>query len=243
MSTAIITGASKGIGREAALALSEQYDFIAITSFRHKAELEELAHIIEDRGTSCYYQSGDIGNFEFVKNFITNAAEKSNGSIDLLVNNAAISYVGLLTDMSSEEWHKITETNITSVFNTCRNTVPYMVHNKSGKIINISSVWGSRGASCEVAYSATKGAINAFTKALAKELAPSNIQVNAISFGMVNTEMNSHLSKSDKLSIADEIPCGYIMSPEKAGQFIAETACLDNYMTGQIITCDGGWQS
>ena len=242
MKTAIITGASRGIGREAALALSADYDMIAITSFRHSDELNELAHLIEEKGVRCLFRSGDIGDYDFVKDFIAEVAEESGGRIDLLVNNAAVSYTGLLTDMTSCDWRRIIDTNITSVFNTCRLAVPYMVHNKSGRIINISSVWGERGASCEVAYSATKGAVNAFTKALAKELAPSGIQVNAIAFGMVDTEMNGRLSDEEKLAITDDIPAGYIMSPSEAGAFIREVSGLGDYMTGQIITCDGGWQ-
>lgn len=242
MSTAIITGASKGIGREAAIALSEKYDFIAITSMKHEQKLEELAHIIEENGAVCHYRSGDIGDYSFVGDFIKNVASKTGGNIDLLVNNAAVSYVGLLTDMSEDDWHRTIDTNITGCFNTCRHVIPYMVHNKCGKIINISSVWGSRGASMEVAYSASKGAVNAFTKALAKELAPSGISVNAIAFGMVDTEMNMHLSEAEKQELTDEIPFGYIMNPKSCGRFISDVAGLDYYMTGQIITCDGGWQ-
>ena len=161
--------------------------------------------------------------------------------IDVLVNNAGISYIGLLTDMSSEDWQNILSTNLTSVFNSCRLTVPGMVHRHSGKIINISSVWGCCGASCEVAYSATKGGINAFTQALAKELAPSNIQVNAIACGAIDTEMNAFLSEEDRQALTDEIPSGRFGRPEEVAELVLDLSENHHYMTGQIIRLDGGW--
>ena len=127
-------------------------------------------------------------------------------SLDLLVNNAGISYVGLLTDMTDDEWHKQISVNLDSVFYFSKNAAKLMLRNHNGKIINISSVWGECGASMEVAYSASKGAINSFTKAFAKELAPSNIQVNAIACGLIDTDMNSHLSNDDLNDLIEEIP-------------------------------------
>ena len=147
----------------------------------------------------------------------------------------------LLTDMSPDDWQRIVNTNLTSVFNSCRLAVPGMVHEHSGKIINISSIWGDAGASCEVLYSTTKGGINAFTKALAKEVAASNIQVNAIAFGMIDTEMNAEFDEEDLALIKEEIPADYIASPKEAAQMVYHVATSPAYMTGQVITFSGGW--
>ena len=136
---------------------------------------------------------------------------------------------------------RVIRTNLTSVFNCCRLAIPDMVRKKSGRIINISSVWGSRGASCEVAYSATKGGINAFTKALAKELAPSNIQVNAIACGAIDTEMNYILKNEDLIALADEIPMGRLGHAEEVAELAYHLGTETEYLTGQIIGLDGGW--
>lgn len=242
MKTAIIIGASTGIGRETAICLADFYDNIAITSFKHTKELSDVKCAIEARGKQCYMESGDAGDFAFIQNFLKHTLEHFGDSIDLLINNAAISYVGLLTDMSTTDWEQTMRTNVTSLFNTCHEVVPYMVRSKSGRIINISSVWGTHGASCEVAYSASKGAVNAFTKALAKELAPSGIAVNAISFGAIDTSMNSHLSAEEKQLLEDEIPVGRMATAKEAADFIVSVAQSSLYLTGQILTFDGGWQ-
>ena len=141
--TAIVIGASTGIGAATAEALAQQYKKIAITSFRHPEKLKEVQQKILAQGTDCYAETGDAGDFTFVKQFIEHVTEHFGEKIDLLVNNAGISYVGLLTDMDETDWKRIIDTNITSVFNTCRQVVPYMVHAHKGRIINISSVWGN----------------------------------------------------------------------------------------------------
>ena len=161
--------------------------------------------------------------------------------IDILVNNAGISHIGLLQDMTYEEWQNIINVNLGSVFTMCKNVIPFMLKAGHGKIINISSVWGNVGASCEVAYSASKGGINSFTRALAKELAPSNIQVNAIAFGAIDTDMNHFLDEEERTSLIDEIPAGRLASPEEAAQFITSISDSGTYLTGQIISMDGGW--
>lgn len=240
--TAIVIGASTGIGAATAEALAQQYKKIAITSFRHPEKLKEVQQKILAQGTDCYAEIGDAGDFTFVRQFIEHVIEHFGNKIDLLVNNAGISYVGLLTDMDETDWKRIIDTNITSVFNTCRQVVPYMVHAHKGRIINISSVWGNVGASCEVAYSATKGAVNAFTKALAKELAPSGIAVNAIAFGAIDTTMNGHLSSEEKNALEEEIPFGRMGTETEAAEFIVTVANVGSYLTGQILTFDGGWQ-
>ena len=240
--TAIIIGASTGIGAATAEALAKEYKKIAITSFRHPEKLEAVRRLVLAEGADCYAETGDAGDFAFVKQFIEHVTEHFGEEIDLLVNNAGISYVGLLTDMEEADWQRILDTNITSVFNTCRQVVPYMVHAHKGRIINISSVWGNVGASCEVAYSATKGAVNAFTKALAKELAPSGIAVNAIAFGAIDTTMNGHLSSEENAALEEEIPFGRMATEKEAADFIVTAANAGSYLTGQILTFDGGWQ-
>lgn len=242
MSTAIITGASRGIGRELALQLTGCYDNIAITAYKNVEKLQEVADLIEEKGCKCYAESGDAGSYEFVENFITHIIESFGEKIDLLINNAGISYVGLLSDMTYRDFDSIMKTNIYSVFNTCNRIVPYMVRQKSGKILNISSVWGNSGASCEVAYSASKGAVNSFTKALAKELAPSGICVNAIAFGAIDTEMNHHLSTEDKKLLIAEIPAGKMATAAEAAGFAVHICQASSYLNGQIISYDGAWQ-
>ena len=143
--------------------------------------------------------------------------------------------------MTISDWNKIVSTNLTSVFSTCNCLIPSMVSRKSGKILQISSVWGNVGASCEVAYSTTKGGINAFTKALAKELAPSNIQVNAIACGCIDTSMNHQLSMEERTSLEEEIPAGRFGSPQEVADFVMQLADSPSYLTGQIIGLDGGY--
>ncbi len=242
MKTAIITGASRGIGRELAIMLADNYDRIAIASFKNKDKLLEVADIINNKGCKCLAMQGDCGDYTFAGEFIARTADFFDGQIDLLINNAGISYVGLLSDMSYEEFDNITKTNYYSVFNMCRQSLPYMINNKSGRILNVSSVWGNVGASCEVAYSAAKGAINTFTKALAKELAPSNIIVNAIAFGAIDTEMNSHLSEEERQMLIDEIPSCRFASPREAAEFAMQLCNVSSYLTGQVISFDGAWQ-
>ena len=149
--------------------------------------------------------------------------------------------VGLLSDMSVEEWDKIIATNLSSVFYTSKCVIPSMVSHKSGHIIQISSVWGSVGASCEVAYSACKGGINSFTRALGKELAPSHIQVNAIACGCIDTSMNNCFSPEEKAELADEIPAGRFGEASEVAQMVVALLNTPEYLNAQIITLDGGW--
>lgn len=238
--TAIITGASRGIGRATALLLAKDYDHLAICCKSSEKELMAVAEDIRQRGVDCTTYIGDVASYDFVKDMITKVISHT-GQIDLLVNNAGISAVGLFTDVTPDMWQHITNTNLTSIYNTCHLVVPHMVNAKSGHIINISSVWGLVGASCEVAYSATKGAINSFTKALAKELAPSNIAVNAIAFGAIDTDMNSHLTPEDLDSLSDEIPANRLGTVDEAALCIQNLAKMPAYLTGEVIKMDGGW--
>lgn len=238
--TVLITGASRGIGRAIAQIFADAGWSVGICCKKNIAELSEVKKYIEATGSQCFDFIGDMGCYEEAQKFITEA-RKALGPIDCLINNAGISHIGLLSDMHAEEWNEIIQTNLTSVFNCCKQIIPDMVARQSGSIINISSVWGSCGASCEVAYSASKGGMNAFTKALAKELAPSRITVNAIACGAIDTEMNQFLSEEERDQLIDEIPACRMGTPEEVGRLALQLAGKHSYLTGQIITLDGGW--
>lgn len=239
--TVLVTGASRGIGRAIASAFAAEGDRLIITCSRSEQELLNFKKELEETfHTEVLASVGDISSFEYVEQLFEQITERF-GGVDVLINNAGISYIGLLTDMSIDDWNRIVSTNLTSVFSTSRLAIPHMVHEKKGKIINISSVWGIAGAPCEVAYSACKGGINSFTKALAKELAPSNIQVNAIACGVIDTQMNACFSEEERAELADEIPAGRFGTPEETAHLAVQLATENEYLTGQIITLDGGW--
>lgn len=240
MKSIIITGASKGIGKSTALLLADCYDYMAVCSHNSAKELNELKAIIENKHCTCRVFQGDVSDYAFTSRLVQDVINDT-GKIDVLINNAAISTVGLFTDMNPEEWHRIMDVNLNSIYNMCHNVVPHMLHEHNGHILNISSVWGLCGASCEVAYSAAKGAVNSFTKALGKELAPSNIAVNAIAFGAVDTSMNSHLSADERCLLEDEIPYGKMATPNEAAICIKQILDMPSYLTGEIIKFDGGW--
>jgi len=236
-----ITGASRGIGKSVATVFAKNGYNIGINSRNSPQELHDLAdELTSAYGITCIPFSGDAGDISFMEDTFREIEKRFHG-IDVLINNAGISYMGLLSDMSILEWDQVIRTNLTSVFCCCKCAIPMMVRKKSGKIINISSVWGQAGASCEVAYSATKGGMNAFTKALAKELAPSNIQVNAISCGVIDTQMNQNISQEDKATLMEEIPTGRFGTADEAADFVYTITNSNSYLTGQIIGFDGGW--
>ena len=237
---ALITGASRGIGRAAAITFAAAGYNLAITCSKDIKGLKKTIKEIENYPVNYISDIFDIGNYNDCNNFIKKVIERF-GNIDVLVNNAGISHISLLQDMTFDEWNKIISTNLTSVFNCCNSALPSMLHNKKGSIINISSVWGNVGASCEVAYSASKGGINAFTKALGKELAPSGIRVNAIACGAVDTAMNHCFSDEDIEALNNEIPAGRFASTKEVAELILDIAQNHPYLTGQVITLDGGW--
>lgn len=238
--TVLITGSSRGIGKAIAIKFAREEYNVVINGTSRKEKLLQTKSDIEQYKTSCMAYLGDMGDYEQAKELFLMINERF-GHIDVLVNNAGVSYIGLLTDMSIEDWNKIITTNLTSVFNCCSLAIPGMVRQKSGKIVNISSVWGNTGASCEVAYSASKGGMNAFTKALSKELAPSNIQVNAIACGAIDTDMNHFLTDEELLELSNEIPTGRLGSAEEVADLVYQLSHSNNYLTGQIIGLDGGW--
>lgn len=239
--TALITGASRGIGAALAETFARAGYQLTLCCQHSEEKLMTLASRLQEQyHTTVLVRIGDVGDYAFVKVMVDETLEAF-GAIDVLINNAGISYIGLLTDMSIEDWNRIVATNLTSVFSTCRCVVPSMVHNKRGRIINISSVWGNVGASCEVAYSACKGGINSFTRALGKELAPSQITVNAIACGVIDTDMNRCFSEEERADLIAEIPAERMGRPEEVAELALSIASGHAYLNGQIITLDGGW--
>ena len=241
MKTVLITGASRGIGAAIASEFAKNHYNLILNCMHSADELEMLSNELrQNYHTNCISCIGDVGDYAFVEQMFADA-RLTFGGVDVLVNNAGISHIGLLDQMRVEEWNQIINTNLSSVFYCCKCAVPHMLQQKCGKIINISSVWGVVGASCEVAYSATKGAINTMTMALAKELAPSNIQVNAIACGTIDTQMNACFSAEEKEALAEEIPCGRFGKPEEVAELAFSLCTSSSYLTGQIIRLDGGW--
>lgn len=236
----LITGSSRGIGKAIAYAFAENSCTVILNSNSNKSQLIETYNEFIDKGFKCYYIQADVSKY----NEVTDMIEKIYnlfGKIDILINNAGISYIGLLTDMTYESWNNVMDTNVNSLFNCCINIIPNMISSKNGCIINISSMWGISGASCEVAYSASKGAVNSFTKALAKELGPSNIRVNAIACGIIDTDMNDWLNSDEKLALKNEIALmrfGKVEDVAKLALFLASED--SSFITGQIISIDGG---
>lgn len=236
----LVTGASRGIGRACAIRFANSGYHVFINAHKSLALLNQLQDELNALGAECTVVPGDVGCSKDVQS-IFQTIEKAAGGLDVLVNNAGISYVGLLTDMSDEDWTRILNTNLSSAFYCCRAALPYMVSEKCGKIINISSMWGRAGASCEAAYSAAKAGLNGLTMALAKELAPSNIQVNAIACGVIDTVMNSQFSEEELARLAEEIPAGRFAAPEEVAELVFDLAEKHPYMTGQILGFDGGF--
>lgn len=236
----IITGASRGIGQAIALLYASMGWNISICCRRKGQDMEHTKAQITAAGGQYFTFYGDMGNPEDAEAFITKSVQTF-GIPEILVNNAGISHIGLLQDMTPQQWDTLLRTNLSSVFYTSRIIIPYFLQEKHGKIINISSVWGNVGASTEAAYSASKGGVNALTKALAKELAPSGIQVNAIACGMIDTSMNAFLEPEELAALTEEIPAGRAGTTEEAAAMVRQIAEAPEYMTGQIITLDGGW--
>lgn len=229
----IITGASKGIGREIAKQLAKSGMKIIAGYNKSQKEAEQL----KEKGIDII--KADITKREEAKKIIQYTLEKYK-KIDVLINNAGISEYKLFTDETDEDWNKIINTNLYSAFVMSQEVIPNMIQNKNGCIINISSIWGCVGASMEVLYSTSKAGINGMTKALAKELGPSNIRVNAIAPGIINTSMNQKFNKKELEQIQEEIPLEKIGKPEDIAKCV-KWLIEDNYTTGQIISINGGW--
>lgn len=231
----VVTGSSRGIGANIVKTLAKK-GYRVILNYNKS---ENYAQNVQKELINVDIFKADVSKKAEAVSLINFAIEKY-GKIDVLINNAGISQSKLFTDLTDEDWNNIINSNLNSAFFCSREAAKKMIHNKSGLIINISSIWGITGASCEVAYSTSKAALNGFTKALAKELGPSNIRVNAIAPGIINTDMNNYLSNEELESIKEEIPL------ERIGETIDISKCVewlieDNYTTGQIISINGGW--
>lgn len=239
--TVLITGASRGIGKAIAHKFAKEGFSLVINCSKSSDDLLQLKEDLEHLyATNVLASVGNVGDFTYIKELFS-MIQAQFGGVDVVINNAGISHIGLLTDMEVSQWQTLMDTNLSSAFFTSKLAIPYMLSKKQGKIINISSVWGNVGASCEVAYSASKGGLNTFTKALAKELAPSNIQVNAIACGCIDTAMNQCFSPEERQALEEEIPAGRFGTPEEVASLTYTLASDCNYMTGQIISLDGGW--
>ena len=239
---AIVTGASRGIGKGIAIELAKAGASVVINYKSNDEAAEETLQEIKMIGASALKIKGDVSDYEFSKQLIETTVEKL-GKIDILINNAGISKVELFMDAIPSEWDNILNVNLKGAINCSHSAVKEMIKQKSGNIINISSMWGNVGASCEVIYSASKGAINSFTKALAKELAPSNIRVNAIAPGVIDTEMNGWLSEDDRRDLTQEIPMMKFGEVQDVGMLVTFLASENSkYITGQVISIDGGMQ-
>ena len=238
---AMVTGASRGIGRASALALAEAGYNLFLIARKEAEKLKDTAERCRSLGARVETRCADIGDSAACEDSFT-ALDACPGSLKLLVANAGISKLGLLQDMTPDDWDAMLRTDLSSCFYLSRLAIPRMLRAGGGKLIFISSVWGSRGASCEVAYSAAKGGVNAFTKALAKELAPSNIQVNAIAPGAIDTDMNAWLTEEERAVLEEEIPAGRMGLPEEVASLVCRLAEAPAYLTGNILTLSGGWE-
>ena len=239
--TVIITGASRGIGRETALLFAKNEYNVVINYNKSEEQALLLENEINSKGKSAVAIKADVSNMNEVKAMIDETL-KHFKSIDVLVNNAGIAEQKMFCDITENDWEDMLKVNVTGMFNTCKCVMPFMIHKKEGKIINVSSIWGLVGASCEVHYSTSKAAIIGFTKALAKELGPSNIKVNCVAPGVINTDMNANLDMETIDTLKEETPLGTIGKPidiANAIYFLASDK--SNFITGQVISPNGGF--
>jgi 3-oxoacyl-[acyl-carrier protein] reductase len=241
MKTVVITGASKGIGAATAILFARKGYNVVINYNNSYEAAKLLTRSLSSQGYSVMDVKANVANHLETDSLIKEAVYKF-GSVDVLINNAGVSHIGLITDTDEYDSDRIFDINLKGVYNCCKSVTPVMVSQKSGKIINIASMWGEVGASCEVAYSAAKAGVIGLTKALAKELAPSNINVNAISPGLIETGMNSNISIEDLSNFVEDIPLGRMGSADEiaaAAYFLASED--SDYITGQILGVNGGF--
>lgn len=241
MPTAFISGASRGIGRAAALKLASLGYDLALNYHTNYEAAQNVQHEAQKYGVKVLLLAGDIADENNVREMFRKIGETFGGA-DVVVNNASFAEQLMFQDITYEKWRRMFAVTVDGAFFTVQNALPHMLHEKRGRIINISSMWGEVGASCEVHYSAAKGALIAMTKALAKELGPSGITVNCITPGVINTEMNAHLSAEDLAELCEETPLGRLGSPDDIAETVAFLASAEaGFITGQIIGVNGGF--
>lgn len=239
--TVIVTGASKGIGAATAIYFANKGYNVVINYNESYQSASLLSRSLNEQGCKTVAIKANIANKLDAQRLISETVDRF-GSIDVLVNNAGVSFIGTITDTDEYDSDKIFDINLKGVYNCCKAVSPFMINQKSGKIVNIASMWGQVGASCEVAYSASKAGVIGLTKALAKELAPSGITVNAIAPGLIETSMNNDISAEDLSAFVDEIPIGRMGSPNEiaaATYFLASNEA--DYITGQVLGVNGGY--
>jgi Dehydrogenases with different specificities (related to short-chain alcohol dehydrogenases) len=239
--TALVTGASRGIGAAAAVLLAEEGMHIVVHYHAARDKAEATARACERRGARATVVRADLRDRAELDR-LKGELDAAGLSPDILVNNAGVSHYGLFTDVTEQDWDDVVGVNLKGMFRLTQLLAPAMVGRRYGRIINVSSVWGVAGASCEVLYSLTKGGVNAFTKALAKELAPSGVTVNAVAPGAVETDMMRDFSEDELAALRAEIPAGRLARPEEIASLIRFLASPESgYITGQIISPNGGW--
>ncbi len=240
--TVLITGASRGIGAAAARLFAENGWNVAVNYLKNAAAAQNLVSELNEGRPGCARAfECDVADFSAAER-MSREAEETFGGVTCLVNNAGISLDALITDTSPEQWARVFAVNSTGVFNCTRAVLPGMIRRKSGSIVNIASMWGETGGSCEVAYSASKGAIIAFTKALAKEVGPSGIRVNCVSPGLIDTEMNSNLTPADISALCEETPLGRAGTPRDVAQAVLYLASEGAaFISGQVLGANGGF--
>ena len=238
---AVITGASGGIGTAVARRLAAQGCYVVLGYCRSREKAESLCRELREAGGEAVSFRADLTKAEEAKALIDFAVQQY-GHLDILVNNAGISQIKLFTDITPEDWQRMFAANVDGIYHCCRAAVPYLVQQHSGTIINVSSIWGLCGASCEVHYSAAKAAVNGLTQALAKELGPSGITVNAVAPGVIDTEMNGLLDGETRAALADETPLERLGTPDEVARVIHFLAGPGgDFITGQVIGVNGGF--
>lgn len=237
----LITGASRGIGQAAAEIFAQAGYRVAINYNQSEDKAAELSKRLKSMGFHASLFKADVSDINQVKAMVE-SCESAFGPIDVLINNAGIAQQKLFTEITAEDWSHMFSVNVTGVFNCCRCVLPSMIRRHSGKIINVSSIWGICGASCEVHYSAAKAAVIGLTKALAKEEGPSNIQINCIAPGIIDTEMNCNLSIEEKSVLCDQTPLGrFGTAHDIANTMLFLASPSADFITGQVISPNGGF--
>lgn len=239
MKTALVTGGSGDIGREVCLALGAAGYSVGVQYHKNQASAQSVADEIERQGGRAVAVQCDVAEEESADRAVS-AVEKAFGGVDLLVNNAGISQIKLFDEITAAEWNRMIGVNLTGAFIMSKRCVKNMIREKRGSIINISSIWGQVGASCEVHYSASKGGMIAMTKALAKEIAPSGIRVNCICPGVIDTKMNSHLTEREMAELKEEIPLGILGTGADIAEMVLYLSDKGRFITGQVIGVNGG---
>ncbi|MEG1989234.1 MAG: 3-oxoacyl-ACP reductase FabG [Oscillibacter sp.] len=238
---ALVTGSARGIGRAIALELGREGYAVCVNYLSHRAEAQAVVSALQAAGGAAIAVKADVADAQAVADMVRQT-EAALGPVTLLVNNAGISSQGLFQDLSDAVWDRHLAVNLGGARNAIRAVLPRMLHEKSGAIVNISSIWGLRGASCETAYACTKAAVIALTRSLALELAPSHIRVNCVAPGVIDTDMVRALGEETMESLAEQTPMGRLGQPEDIAQAVAFLASEKaSFITGQVLTADGGF--